>query len=75
MALFRHPYAVFQKGHSMEDANEYELSFLNAMNAYRRAKESDDPKAIAAAEKALQGVVRSELQDRNATGPSCQPRS
>ncbi len=43
---------------------EDELGFLNAMNAYRRAKDSGDPEAIREAEKAWQEQVRSELANR-----------
>lgn len=41
---------------------EYELRFLEAMNAYRRAKETGDEQEIAEAEKAWQEVVREELR-------------
>ena len=38
-----------------------EMNFLNAMNAYRRAKAMGDPQAIAVAERKLQDYVRSEM--------------
>ena len=38
-----------------------ELDFLAAMQAYRRAKESGDPEAIAAAEEAWRQQVRGEF--------------
>lgn len=41
-----------------------ELDFLTAMQAYRHAKDSGDPAAIAEAERALQEQVRAELQQR-----------
>ena len=43
---------------------ESELAFMSAMRAYRRAKESGDPEAIAAAEQAWQEQVRAELAQR-----------
>lgn len=41
---------------------EYELAFLSAMRAFRAARDSGDAETIAQAEKALQEVVRGELQ-------------
>lgn len=38
-----------------------EVDFLNAMNAYRRAKDTGDPEVIARAERDLQAYVRGEL--------------
>lgn len=47
-----------------EKEMEGELGFLNAMNAYRRAKESGDPDAIRDAERAWQEQVRNELANK-----------
>ena len=41
-----------------------ELAFMSAMRAYRRARESGDPEAIAEAERAWQEQVRGELLAR-----------
>ena len=43
------------------DQAKAEVDFLNAMNTYRRAKESGDPAAVARAERDLQAYVRAEL--------------
>ena len=43
------------------DQAKAEVDFLNAMNTYRRAKDSGDPEAIARAERDLQAYVRAEL--------------
>ena len=40
-----------------------EATFLNALNAYRRAKKSGDREATLAAERHLQEVTRAELQE------------
>ena len=47
----------------MEESKELksELEFLDAMHAYRRAKESGDPKAIQEAEDAWREQVRREM--------------
>ncbi len=43
------------------DQAKGEVDFLNAMNAYRRAKDAGDPETIAQAERNLQAYVRGEL--------------
>ena len=43
------------------DQAKGEVDFLNAMNAYRRAKDTGDPETIAQAERNLQAYVRGEL--------------
>ena len=47
----------------MEDSKELksELEFLDAMHAYRRARESGDPQAIQEAENAWRDQVRREM--------------
>lgn len=44
-----------------QDENETELGFLNAMQAYRKAKDSGDEKAMQEAEDAWRERVRAEL--------------
>lgn len=43
------------------DESDSELAFLNAMQTYRRARESGDPKAIKEAEDAWREQVRKEM--------------
>ena len=43
------------------DQAKGEVDFLNAMNAYRRAKDAGDPETIAQTERNLQAYVRGEL--------------
>ena len=43
------------------DQAKGEVDFLNAMNAYHRAKDAGDPETIAQAERNLQAYVRGEL--------------
>lgn len=50
-------------GHQDDDKDlANELDFLAAMRAYRSARESGDPEAIAAAEEAWREQVRGELK-------------
>lgn len=54
----------------MEDSKELEseMQFLDAMRAYRRARESGDPQAIQEAENAWREQVRREMVEREDCG-------
>lgn len=49
------------------EGNPLETDFFKAINAFRAARASDDPEKIAAAERQLQAVVRSELTGQDCT--------
>ena len=49
-----------------QDDNPLETDFFKAMNAFRAARNSGDPDAMARAEEELRAVVRGELTGENA---------
>jgi hypothetical protein len=61
MALSQHPERENDAARLDQSAEDTELAFMNALAAYRRARETGDPATIAAAESSLQQVVRDEL--------------
>lgn len=61
MALSQHPEREDDVAQLDQSAEDTELAFMNALAAYRRARETGDPATIAAAESSLQQVVRDEL--------------
>ncbi|MGI6755744.1 MAG: hypothetical protein ACOX4F_07035 [Atopobiaceae bacterium] len=49
--------------HDEDRAAQHEMAFLQALNAFRAAKKSQDPEAMRAAERRLQEVTRAELEE------------
>lgn len=57
------PTAFGDEPAAQDDSGASELDFLNAMRAFRAARNSGDPDKIAEAEERLRSVVRGELTE------------